>query len=123
MKTLPTTFLAALIAIFGVLAVPGTSHASTCTGSNRLSLDAAACLDGGTSSDCSWKLFGTCMSVFYTAWVQSKCSGDGTKVVAKIDVEGHQDYTWHQTNNGKRTLESFSKIRGAYCCDDLGKCN
>lgn len=123
MKTLPATFLAAVIAIFGVLAVPGTSHAS-CTGSNRLSLDEAYCLDGGWNNSCNARIFGKCISWSSTYWVEADyfCT-QGNTVVAKIDLKGHTDKTWHQNDSNRRSgSHGTTTVNGIYCCKDLGFC-
>ena len=122
MRKLRMRWTVVTLAAFGFLVISGASHAS-CTGSDRLSLSRANCLDGDHYSVCSFRLFGTCMVKKYKVWVQSRCSGDGTKVVAKIDIANVTDLTWHQTSNAKRSVETDNPINGVYCCDDLGQCN
>ena len=123
-KTLLRAFLAAFLAVFGVLAVPGASHAS-CSGSNRVSLSSASCLDGGYSNYCATRIFGKCVSWNSSHWVQAtaNCTRGDDKVVAKISLRNMGDRTWHRYNNARHQATSDAKTKGIYCCSDLGRCN
>ena len=123
MKTPSTTCLAALIAIFVMLSASAAVHAS-CTGSNRVSLDNASCLFGDWENTCHSRIFGGCVSWGSTYWVQANvdCIQGTDKVVAKIDISGATDRTWHQTDFNVRTGSSNHKTNGVYCCSDLGRC-
>ena len=107
------------LALLGSLAIAGASHAS-CTGSNRLTIGESSCLDGSHTSSCSDRIFSACIAYSSTYWAQGRCK---EKVVAKIDIAGGTDATWHLTNFLKKTGTSSKKVRGVYCCDDLGRCN
>ena len=122
MRTQRIRWTVGALALFGSLAIAGSSYAS-CTGDDRLGLSEANCLLGGHTSRCDGKLFGQCLSGSSTFWARSRCSAHGT-VVAKIDIEGGTDKTWHLNDNNTRNGSHDSKrTRGVYCCDDLGLCN
>ena len=122
MRTQRIRWTVGALALFGSLAVAGASHAS-CTGDDRLGLSEAACLLGGHLNDCDSAIFNQCISWSSSYWAQSRCSARGT-VVAKIDIAGGTDETWHLNDGDKRSgSKSDKKTRGVYCCDDLGLCN
>ena len=110
------------LALLGSLAIAAASHAS-CTGSDRLTIAESNCLDGDHTNTCTLRAFGKCIGHSSTYWVQSSCWWSGT-VVAKIDIAGAADKTWHIENAARRSGSSSSnKTRGVYCCNDLGLCN
>lgn len=121
MQTQRIRWTVGALALFGSLAIAGASHAS-CTGDNRLGLSEANCLRGGHTNSCESKIFGQCISPVSYYWAMSRCSEQGT-VVAKVDIAGGTDKTWHLNDNRKRSGESSNHTRGVYCCDDLGLCN
>lgn len=122
MRTRRIPWTAGALALFGSLAIAGAGHAS-CTGDDRLSLSEADCLNGGHTNSCSSKLFGHCISRNSYFWAQSTCSAQGT-VVAKIDITGGTDKTWHLNDDVKRSGSHTDKhTGGVYCCNDLGLCN
>ncbi len=109
-----------------LLAVSGASHAS-CTGDNRVGLDGTGCLTATYTNTCTFKLFGTCMEwqSNFSVWVNvGRCRFPGEKVVAKIDLAGMADKTWHfNENDTSRDGRAGGKVRGIYCCEDLGRCD
>ena len=99
--------------VLSVLAVSQVD--ASCTGGNRISHRAAECLDA--EWDNGKYMFGSAFTV------RNMCPVYG-KVVAKIDLKGRADKTWHLGNGDSRTGESFAKVRWIHCCRDLGElCN
>ena len=99
-----------LLAFVLIVAFAGTADAS-CTGSNRISHGSAECLHGWWDNN-SWpndSKFGA----------QNLCP-DWGKVVAKVDIEAASDRTWHLDDGDKRRGSTSNRVRGVYCCKDLG---
>lgn len=119
MQTQRMKWIAGALVLFGFLVTAGASHAS-CTGSNRVGLSEAACLDGGHENTCQSRIFGACVDWASSHWAESQCID---KVVAKVDISGATDRTWHLNNFARRSGEHYNKTRGVYCCNDLGRCN
>ena len=93
------------------------AHAA-CEWRHRISHRESECLSA------EWKNSKPLMTLPSRNWVtaQSSCSDLG-RVVVKIDLKGEMDRTWHLHDNHKRRGEYSAKIRGVYCCRDLGVCH
>ena len=55
----------------------------------------------------------------FGAQVQNDCHLWGT-VVAKVDLASCSDKTWHLNNTSKRRGSEACRVRGIYCCKDIG---
>ena len=99
-----------LLAFVLIVAVAGEAKAS-CTGSDRVSRDNAECLSGWWDNN-TWPKNST-------FGAQNLCS-DWGKVVAKVDISGASDRTWHLADGGKRRGSTSNSVRNIYCCQDLG---
>ena len=111
--------LAALNRLIGLMALavlaatalaPGSAYAA-CGSSNRIASSSANCLNA------SWDN-GTHLWTHSSASARNVCSDLGT-VVAKVDIRGATDWTWHLTNDTTRQGTSDHNFRGVYCCSDL----
>lgn len=122
MKTSRMQLLAGALVLAALLAVSGASQAS-CGSSQRVPHSDVSCLEAGWNNmkQCVW---GVCRK-YSDFWTRSVCSG---RVVAKVDIAGAPDRTWHHTYNGhfKSGNEQWNHVNGISCCRDLsdsGKCN
>ncbi len=104
-----------LLAFALIVAVAGAAYAASCSGSNRVFHSNAECLHGWWDNN-EWPKDST-------FGVQGSCSDWGT-VVAKIELVGAMDRTWHLNNDNKRRGSSSSRVNGIHCCKDVGDlCN
>ena len=99
-----------LLAFALIVTVAGEAYAS-CTGSDRVSRDNAECLSGWWDNN-TWPQNST-------FGAQNLCP-DWGKVVAKVDISGASDRTWHLADGSKRRGSTSNSIRNIYCCQDLG---
>ena len=108
------TVLAAVLAISTM--IMGTAHAA-CEWKHRIPHGESECLSA------EWENPNRPLTISARNWVtaQSTCSDLG-RVVVKIDLVHEMDRTWHLHNNQERRGEYSAKIRGVYCCRDLGVC-
>lgn len=104
------------LSIFAMLSLVATPViAGSCEKSDRVHANDSYCLDGGHSNkNFPWKKA--------SAHAKNKCSQFG-KMVVKVDRTSASDWTWHLENSDKRKKSGTAKIRGVYCCDDLGPYN
>ena len=117
-------WMAGAFALSAFLAVSGASHAS-CDENDRIASGDSSCLSAGWSNSCENRIFGKCISWSSTYWAQaaSQCTSGSSKVVAKVDIAGGSDRTWHLHNTDNRSgSSSTNKTNGIYCCNDLGRC-
>ncbi len=118
-RAAPGRMLAAVNRLIGLMALavlaatalaPGSAYAA-CGSSNRIASSSANCLNA------SWDN-GTHLWTHSSASARNVCSDLGT-VVAKVDIRGATDWTWHLTNDTTRQGTSDHNFRGVYCCSDL----
>ena len=103
-----------LLAFAAIMVVAGAAYAS-CTGSNRVTFHNSECLHGWWDNN-PWPRKST-------FGVQGFCKDWGT-VVAKIELAGCIDKTWHLDHNNKRRGSELCQVRGIHCCKDVGDlCN
>ena len=98
-----------LLAFAFIVAVAGEAWAA-CTGSNRIDYSDAECLHGWWDNN-SWPKDST-------FGARNLCPDWGT-VVAKVDIAGTSDRTWHLANGDKRRGRTAFTVRDIYCCKDL----
>lgn len=98
-----------MLAFAFIAAVAGEAWAA-CTGSNRIDHSDAECLHGWWDNN-SWPREST-------FGAQNLCPDWGT-VVAKVDIAGTSDRTWHLANADKRRGRTSFTVRDIYCCKDL----
>lgn len=122
MRTQGMKWRVGALALVGSLAIVGASHASR-TGNDRLTIAESDCLDGSHENTCTYRALGKCLGHSSTYRIQDPCRWLGT-AVAKIDIAGAADKTWHIENADRRSGESrYNKTGDVYCCDDLGLCD
>ena len=112
MKTRQTVL--GLLAFAAIMVVAGAAYAS-CTGSNRVTFHHTECLHGWWDNN-DWPKKST-----FGAQAQNDCHL-WDKVVAKVDLASCSDKTWHLTNTNTRRGSEACRVRGIYCCKDLGVC-
>ncbi len=114
---------AGALALLGFLAISGAGHAS-CSEINRISESVSGCMESGFDNRCKSQIFGQCLSWSSTFWAEaaSECTRGSDKVVVKVDIAGGTDKTWHLYDDTQRSGSASKKVRGVFCCSDLGNC-
>ena len=109
MGVLAIAFLAATL-----LLLPADAAAGQCSGQNRVDHADAECLYAW------WNNRGLLRN---SPWhVSNQCPAYG-KVVAKVDLVAARDRTIHLPDSLPRDGDTRHRIRGIYCCSDMGVCN
>ena len=105
LKTLLTSALCALT----LLAADAQAR---CTGKDRVSVFRSDCASAWHGRNLWRSALGA----------QNLCPKLGT-VVIKWDLKSHKDQTWWLKTGKKRRTKTAAKVRGMYCCKDLGICD
>ena len=108
----PLAFAAGAVLFLALFA--GLQAHAACERAHRVPVHHAPCLDGG---------LGRPGAAQRLVWARNTCSDLGT-VVAKWDIAGLPDRTWHLRDSRERSERIPSVgLRGLYCCLDLGPCH
>ncbi|TGG80114.1 MAG: hypothetical protein ERJ69_06420 [Aphanocapsa feldmannii 288cV] len=98
-----------------LLLVAAPAIADSCNKPDRVHANDSYCLEADHSNkNFPWRKA--------SASAKNKCSQFG-KMIVKVDRTAASDWTWHLENSDKRKKSGTAKIRGVYCCDDLGPRN
>ena len=101
-----------LLAFAAIMVVAVAAYAS-CGISDRKTFHHVECLHGWWDNN-EWPRKST-----FGAQVQNNCHEWGT-VVAKVDLASCSDKTWHLNNTNTRRGSEACRVRGIYCCMDIG---
>ena len=103
--------VSAMFALVLTAVLAGQAYAS-CGKSQRIDHDDADCLDAGWDNSTNWLSHGK-------VWARNECPEHGT-VVAKVDIKGGKDKTWHLSDGDKKSEgTSILNTRNVSCCSDL----
>ena len=103
--------VAALVLGIAMMLGAGVAQAY-CDKGKRIKHSRAECVDAWWSD----------RGLYVKIGAQNRCSDIGPAVV-KFDAIAEKDYTWTLRDAKKKRLRTARRIRGAYCCPDLGVCN
>ena len=93
--------VSAMFALVLMAALAGQAYAS-CGKSQRIDHDDANCLDAGWNNSTNWLSHGK-------VWARNECPEHGT-VVAKVDIKGGKDKTWHLSDGDKKSAGTSTTV-------------